>query len=345
MTAYGAVEMAVESMREGAYDFITKPFEEERLLHAVRSALEHHCLLQRSEAPAKRVVQKERETFFVGESPRMKEFIETIKLVARADITVLITGETGTGKELAARMIHSLSSRSGKPFVAVNCPAIPESTLESELFGYRRGAFTGATADREGLFQAAEGGTLFLDEIGDISPSLQAKLLRALEERQLKPLGDTATRSLDVRVIAATNKDLGRSVAEGLFRPDLYYRLNVVPVRTLPLRDIPEDIPLIALYFLSLFCRELKLEPKRLRDDTMRLLTTRRWKGNAWELQGAIKRAVVFSKGEFLTPDDFKNSAPPVASQKKSPAPAAPTTSPVTGKDERKSWLRLNWQT
>jgi DNA-binding NtrC family response regulator len=312
MTAYGAIEMAVESMKEGAYDFITKPFEEEQLLHAVRRALEHRRLLQRNEDLDRKISRKEQETFFVGESPRMKELIETIKLMARTDITVLITGETGTGKELAARMIHSLSSRSGKPFVSVNCPAIPESILESELFGYRKGAFTGATADRAGLFQAAEGGTLFLDEISDVSSSLQAKLLRVLEERQLTPLGDSATRSLDVRVIAATNKDLERSVAEGLFRADLYYRLNVVPVRTPPLRDIAEDIPLIAFYFLSLFCRGLKLEQKRFRDDTMRLLVTHQWKGNARELQNAIKRAVVFSKGEFLAPEDFEISPPPV---------------------------------
>ena len=312
MTAYGAVETAVESMKEGAYDFITKPFEEERLLHTVHRALQHQRLTQRNEDLETRIAEKEQETFFVGESPRMKELIETIKLVARTDITVLITGEIGTGKELAARMIHSLSSRSGKPFVAVDCPAILEGILERELFGYRKGAFTSAAADREGLFQAAEGGTLFLDEIGDISPSLQAKLLRALEEWQHKPLGDTTTRGVDMRVIAATNKDLERSVAAGLFRADLYYRLNVVPVRTPPLRDIPEDIPLIAIYFLSLFCRGLKLEQKRFRDDTIRLLATHQWKGNARELQNAIKRAVVFSKGVSLTPDDFDVSAPPV---------------------------------
>ena len=311
MTAYGAIETAVEAMKEGAYDFITKPFEEERLLHTVRRALEHRRLLERNEDLERRISQKEQETFFVGESPRMKELIETVKLVARTDITVLITGETGTGKELAARMTHSCSNRAGKPFVAVNCPAIPENILESELFGYRKGAFTGAVSDREGLFQAAEGGTLFLDEIGDISPSLQAKLLQVLEERQLKPLGDTATRSVDVRVIAATNKDLEKSVSEGSFRADLYYRLNVVSVRTLPLRDIPEDIPLIAFYFLSHFCSGLKMEQKRFRDDTIRLLATRQWKGNARELQNAVKRAVVFSKGEFLTPDDFEISMHP----------------------------------
>ncbi|HEX8947684.1 MAG TPA: sigma-54 dependent transcriptional regulator, partial [Dissulfurispiraceae bacterium] len=319
MTAYGAIETAVESMKEGAYDFITKPFEEERLLHTVCRALEHQRLLRRNEDLQRRILQREQETFFVGESPRMKELIETIKLVARTDITVLITGEIGTGKELAARMIHSLSSRSGKPFVAVNCPAIPENILESELFGYRKGAFTGAAADREGLFQAAGGGTLFLDEIGDISPPLQAKLLRALEERQFNPLGDMATRSVDVRVIAATNKNLEKSVAEGLFRADLYYRLNVVPVRTPPLRDIQEDIPLIAFYFLSLFCHGPKLEQKRFREDTIRLLTTRQWKGNARELQNAIERAVIFSKDEFLKPDDFESTALPIPGREGEP--------------------------
>jgi DNA-binding NtrC family response regulator len=180
MTAYGAIETAVQSMKEGAYDFITKPFEEERLLHMVRRALEHQRLLQKNLSLEKKLREKEKETFFVGESPRMMQLIGTLKLVARTEVPVLITGETGTGKELAARMIHNLSNRTGKPFVAVNCPAIPENILESELFGYRKGAFTGAISDREGLFQAAQEGTLFLDEIGDISSPLQAKLLRVL---------------------------------------------------------------------------------------------------------------------------------------------------------------------
>ena len=309
MTAYGAIETAVEAMKEGAYDFITKPFEEERLLHTVRRALEHERLLRRNLDLERRIREKEKETFFVGESPRMKELIDTIKLVAGTDVTVLITGETGTGKELAARMIHSLSSRTGKPFVAVNCPAIPENILESELFGYRKGAFTGANSDREGLFQAAQGGTLLLDEIGDISPSLQAKLLRVLQERELKPLGDTTTRRVDVRVIAATNRDLANNVASGLFRSDLYYRLNVVSVKTPPLRDIPEDIPLIAYHFLSLFCGELGLDQKRLTEEAIQFLVSCPWKGNARELQNLMKRAVIFSKSDMLTPADFGKCA------------------------------------
>jgi DNA-binding NtrC family response regulator len=309
MTAYGAIETAVEAMKEGAYDFITKPFEEERLLHTVRRALEHERLLRRNLDLERRIREKEKETFFVGESPRMKQLIDTIKLVAGTDVTVLITGETGTGKELAARMIHNLSNRTGKPFVAVNCPAIPENILESELFGYRKGAFTGAISDREGLFQAAQGGTLLLDEIGDISSSLQSKLLRVLQERELKPLGDTATRRVDVRVIAATNRDLESNVAAGLFRSDLYYRLNVVSVNTPPLRDIPEDIPLIAHHFLSLFCGELGLNQKKLTEEAIRFLVSCQWKGNARELQNEIKRAVIFSKSDLLAPGDFGNCA------------------------------------
>jgi DNA-binding NtrC family response regulator len=310
MTAYGAIETAVEAMKEGAYDFITKPFDEERLLHTVRRALEHQRLLRRNLDLERRIRDKEKETFFVGESHRMKELIDTIKLVAGTNVTVLITGETGTGKELAARMIHSFSSRTAKPFVAVNCPAIPENILESELFGYRKGAFTGANTDREGLFQAAQGGTLFLDEIGDISSSLQAKLLRVLQERELKPLGDTTTHSVDVRVIAATNRDLEENVASGLFRSDLYYRLNVVSVRTPALREIPEDIPLIAGHFLSLFCEELGLDQKRFSEEAIRFLVSRQWKGNARELQNEIKRAVIFAKSELLAREDFGIGVP-----------------------------------
>ncbi len=316
MTAYGAIETAVQSMKEGAYDFITKPFEEELLLHTVLRALEHQRLLRKNLDLERRLRAKEKETFFVGESPRMKELIDTLKLVARTEVPVLITGETGTGKELAARMIHNLSNRTSKPFVAVNCPAIPENILESELFGYRKGAFTGANSDREGLFQAAQEGTLFLDEIGDISSPLQAKLLRVLQERELKPLGDTVTHRVDVRVIAATNQDLEANVAAGLFRSDLYYRLNVVSVHTPPLREIPEDIPLIAFHFLSLFCAELGLDQKRLSEDAIQLLASRQWKGNARELQNEIKRAVIFSKYDLLTSEDFKESSLPIAATK-----------------------------
>lgn len=308
MTAYGTIDTAVRSMKKGAYDFVTKPFDDERLLHVVRRALEHQRLLLRNRDLEKRLQEKEREAFFVGESLQMKRLVDTLRLVAKTDVPVLITGETGTGKELAARMIHNLSSRTGKPFVVVNCPAIPENILESELFGYRKGAFTGANSDREGLFQAAQGGTLFLDEIGDISPLLQAKLLRVLQEGELKPLGDTTTRSIDVRVVAATNRDLENSIAAGLFRSDLYYRLNVVSVLTPPLREIREDIPLIAHHFLSSFCAEMGLDQKRLTEDAIQLLMNREWEGNARELRNRIKRAVIFSRNDFLSPEDFADN-------------------------------------
>ncbi len=319
MTAYGAIETAVQSIKQGAYDFITKPFEEERLLHTIQRALEHRGLLKKNLNLEKRLLEKEEKTFFVGKSPRIKELIDTLKLVARTEVPVLITGETGTGKELAARMIHNLSSRAGKPFVGVNCPAIPENILESELFGYRKGAFTGANSDREGLFQAAREGTLFLDEIGDISYPLQAKLLRVLQERELKPLGDTISHRVDVRVIAATNRDLEASVAAGLFRSDLYYRLNVVLVHTPPLREIPEDIPLIAFHFLSLFCAELGLDPKTITEDAIKLLVSRQWKGNARELQNEIKRAVIFSKNDFLEAEDFRNGRSLISGAEEAP--------------------------
>ena len=314
MTAYGTINAAVKSMKEGAYDFITKPFEEDLLLHTVQRALEHQRLLMRNMDLERRLREKGGETFFIGESAPMKKLIDALRLVAKTDVPVLITGETGTGKEIAARMIHSLSARSGRPFVVVNCPAIPDNILESELFGYRKGAFTGASADREGLFQAAQGGTLFLDEIGDISHSLQAKLLRVLQEGELKPLGDTVTRSIDVRIIAATNRELESSISSGLFRADLYYRLNVVPVHTPPLREIPEDIPLMAFHFLSRCCAEMGIEQKRLTEDAIRMLLGRKCEGNARELRNVIKRAVIFSKGDLLSAEDFPNGRSPATS-------------------------------
>ncbi len=314
MTGHGTVDTAVRSIKEGAYDFITKPFEEELLLHTVRRALARQEHLRIKPDIEEKILEKEKEIFFVGESPAIRELAATLRRVAKTNLPVLITGETGTGKELAAHMIHSLSSRTGKPFVVINCPAIPENTLESELFGYRKGAFTGANSDREGLFQAAHGGTLFLDEIGDISFSLQAKLLRVLQEGELKPLGATDTHSIDVRIIAATNRDLGSGTTAGLFRSDLYYRLNVVPVHTPPLREIREDIPLIAFHFLSSCCTEMGLDQKRLTEDAMQMLMTREWEGNARELRNRIKRAVIFSKNDFLSAEDFGYNKSPVTS-------------------------------
>jgi DNA-binding NtrC family response regulator len=306
MTAYGSIEDAVESLKLGAYDYITKPFDEERLLHTLKKALEHHDLLKRNIDLEKRVKEKEALNGFVGESLPMRRLLETIKVVAKTDLTVLITGETGTGKDLAARMVHALSNRSAKPFIPVNCPTIPENILESELFGYKKGAFTGANQDKKGLFGTADGGTLLLDEIGDLSTMLQAKLLRVLEEKEIKPLGDTKSYKIDVRVIASTNQNLKEKIASLQFREDLYHRLNVVSISTPSLKEIPEDIPLIANHFLSLYSSELKTNQKKFSEDTLKVLVSRRWSGNVRELQNEIKRAVIFSKGETVTPQDFQ---------------------------------------
>jgi transcriptional regulator with GAF, ATPase, and Fis domain len=231
--------------------------------------------------------------------------IDTLRRAAATEATILITGETGTGKDLAARMIHSLSPRADKPFVTVNCPAIPENILESELFGYRKGAFTGAEHDKEGLFETAHGGTLVLDEIGDISPMLQAKLLRVLQEKEIKPLGDNRSHKVDVRILAATNRDLAQRIATGAFRDDLYYRLNVVSIRMPALRDIPEDIPLIAGHFLKRYCAEAGLAPKHFSEKALRWLVAAKWSGNVRELQNEVQRAVIFCEGESIEPGDF----------------------------------------
>jgi len=306
MTAYGTIEDAVRSLKLGAYDYITKPFDEERLLHTLKKALEHHNLIKRNIDLEKRVKEREAIEGFVGKSPVMIRLLETIRAVAKTDLTVLITGETGTGKDLAARMIHNLSLRADKPFITINCPSIPENILESELFGYKKGAFTGAMQDKKGLFEVANGGTLLLDEIGDLPTMLQAKLLMALEEKEIRPLGDTKSYKIDVRIIATTNQNLKEKIASYQFRPDLYHRLNVVSITTPSLSEIPEDIPLIANYYLLLYCKEFNIPPKKFSENTLKMLISKRWEGNVRELQNEIKWAVIFSKGEMITPGDFK---------------------------------------
>jgi|Deesub1362A_J573_1020465.scaffolds.fasta_scaffold00004_263 DNA-binding NtrC family response regulator len=305
MTAYGTVETAVESLKLGAYDFITKPFDEERFLHTIKNFLERQRLLERTLSLEKRLREKEELSSLIGESPPMKKVKDAIKMVAKTDVTVLITGETGTGKELAARIIHGLSSRSSGPFITVNCPTIPEAILESELFGYKKGAFTSAMQDRKGLFEVADQGTIFLDEIGDIPQSVQTKLLRVLQEKEIKPLGETYTKKVDVRVIASTNQNLPEKIKNGQFREDLFYRLNVVSIRMPSLRELREDIILLARHFLKTYTHELGTPEKTLSDEATKLLILRTWKGNVRELQNAIRRALVFSKGNVITPKDF----------------------------------------
>jgi DNA-binding NtrC family response regulator len=308
MTAYGSIQNAVEALKLGAYDYITKPFDEERLLHTTRRAIEHYALLRKNLALERKVRENESIGEFVGEAAPLKRLTETIRIVARTDVTVLISGETGTGKDRAAQLIHSLSTRADRPFIAVNCPAIPENILESELFGYKKGAFTGAMNDKDGMFQASDGGTIFLDEIGDLPSALQAKLLRVLQEGEVKPLGENRAYRVNVRVIAATNQNLREKIAAGRFREDLYYRLNVVSIHTPPLRDMAEDVPLLANYFLSRYCAELDVPAKKISEDALRMLASRKWPGNVRELQNEIKRALIFSRIDRILPEDFERS-------------------------------------
>lgn len=305
ITAYGCIEIAVRAIKEGAYDFITKPLEQDVFLITLKKALERVKLLKENLRLRESIKHYEVFQNIVGISPAIRKVFDAIRMVAPTDVTVLIRGESGTGKELIARAIHELSDRRNGPFVPVNCPAVPEQILESELFGYKKGAFTHAIHDRKGLFQEAQRGTIFLDEIGDIPMGIQTKLLRALQEKEIKPLGDNHTVKVDVRVIASTNQDLERKISEGTFREDLFYRLNVVPIFVPPLRERREDIPLLAEHFLKKYADKFKKPVKTLSTETMTLLMSREWKGNIRELENTIMRGVLFSVSEELLPRDL----------------------------------------
>lgn len=305
MTAYGSIDLAVQAMRLGAYDFVTKPFEHDKLVHVLKRALERSSLVQENLALQRRIRDQEKPHELLGRSPKMQKVLETIRLIGDADVTVLLTGESGTGKDMAARAIHELSSRSPGPYVPVNCPNIPESILESELFGYRKGAFTHATRDKKGLFVEAEGGTIYLDEIGDISPTMQTRLLRVLQEKEIRPLGQTKTIKVDVRIIASTNTDLAAKIDESLFREDLFYRLNVVSIHMPPLRERLEDIPLLLDHFLKKACKEFGKEAKTVSPELMQLFTRYPWRGNVRELENVASRAVLFARGPVIEPSDL----------------------------------------
>jgi DNA-binding NtrC family response regulator len=304
MTAYGCIELAVQAIKAGAYDFITKPFDHDSLVLTLRKALERSRLL-RENLRLQRCVQDD-SAFqnLVGASRAMQRVYEAIQMVAKTDLTVLITGESGTGKDLTARAIHALSTRARQPFVVVNCPAVPEQILESELFGYRKGAFTHATQNRLGLFQEAHGGSIFLDEIGDISTTIQTKLLRVLQEKEIKPLGDTRSIQVDVRVLASTNRKLEVKIRRGEFREDLYYRLNVLPIVLPPLRDRPEDIPPLVDHFLAKRCAELGKPPKTVSPELMNLFLKHSWEGNVRQLENMILRGILFAPREQILPED-----------------------------------------
>ena len=308
MTAYGTVETAVAAMRDGAYDFITKPLKRHSLVRAVTKALEKQQLVAENRDLRAKLAEVSSGKQMVGNSPAFRAFSETLKQAAPSSATVLLLGESGTGKELAAKAIHELSTRARGAFIAMTCAALPESILEAELFGVEKGAFTGAVSRKEGRFERASGGTLFLDEVGEMSASAQVKLLRVLQEGEIERLGGTVTVKVDVRLVAATNKDLKKEVAEGRFREDLFYRLNVVEQLIPSLRSRREDVPLLADYFLRRFAAKNNKTFRGFADDALELLENYAWPGNVRELEHAVERAVVLGRGEVITASDLPES-------------------------------------
>jgi two-component system, NtrC family, response regulator HydG len=305
MTAYATVETAVSAMKDGAYDFITKPLKRHSLVKAVQKALEKQALVAENRNLRAQLEALGGSRSMVGQAPAFRAAVEMLKQAAPSTATVLLTGESGTGKELAARYVHEESTRARGTFVAINCGALPESLLEAELFGVEKGAYTGASARREGRFERASGGTLFLDEIGEMPPSAQVKLLRVLQEGEIERLGGTQTVRVDVRVVAATNKDLSREVAEGRFREDLYYRLNVVAVRIPSLATRREDIPLLADFFLRRYAQKNGKSLRGFSADALGSLENYAWPGNVRELQHAVERAVVLCRGDVIERSDL----------------------------------------
>lgn len=303
VTAYGTIERAVQAMKEGAYDFIPKPFEPDHIALIVEKALERERLRRGVDLLTEEVGERYR--MVTGNTPKMLHAIDLAKKAARSTSTVLLLGESGTGKEIFARAIHSWSERKDKPFIAINCVGLSRELLESELFGHEKGAFTGASELKKGKMELAHGGTVFLDEVGDISPEVQTKLLRFLQEREFERVGGTKTIHVDVRIIAATNRDLERAVTEGRFREDLYYRLNVVPVYLPSLRERKEEIPTLAHYFMQRFSQETKKLFTEITTDAMEKLLAYDWPGNVRELGNVIERAVVLGPGPKITLRDL----------------------------------------
>ncbi len=302
MTAFGSIDSAVEAMREGALDYVTKPFEPEVVLVAMEQALERR-VLERENRELRRAVDRTSQLGdLIGTSPAMREIFALIRRVAHNRSRVLISGRSGTGKEVVARTIHFHGNRADKPFVPINCTAIPEGLLESELFGHVRGAFTGAHASKRGLFEHANGGTIFLDEIGDMPTGLQSKLLRVLQDREVRPVGGNQAIPIDVRVISASNKDLRQEIERGAFREDLYYRLNVIPIHIPPLSERPEDIPPLVNAFLA---RHAEGRPRSVSPAAMQHLCNAEWKGNGRELENLIERALALSDRDELQPEDL----------------------------------------
>jgi two-component system response regulator PilR (NtrC family) len=309
VTAYATTEQAVEAMRKGAYDYVQKPFKNHELLATLEKALEKRAIVAENQTLRAEVKARWSEGQLIGKSPAMDRLRDLIKRVANATTSVLITGESGTGKEMVARALHFQSPRAEEPFVVLNCGAIPENLIESELFGHVKGAFTGATAAKEGLFRAANGGTLFLDEVGELPPPLQVKLLRVLQDRKVRPVGGSAEVEVDVRVVAATNRDVESEVEAGTFREDLFYRLNVIRIEVPPLRERPEDIPVLAGYFLQ---KHAALQGRRLEfsPEAMRWLAQQSYAGNVRELENMVERGVTLAPGSAVNRDDLGDTHP-----------------------------------
>ncbi len=310
MTAHGSVETAVEAMKLGATDFLQKPFSLDHLTTVVQKAMATQFLRAENQRLREQLDTRYQFDNIIGRSPAMREIFHTVERVAPTRATVLLAGESGVGKDMIARAIHQNSPRKNHPFVKINCTAIPENLMESELFGYEKGAFTGANTSKPGKFEQADQGTVFLDEIGDVPGNIQVKLLRILQERQFERLGSNLTRNVDLRVIAATNVDLRAALEEGRFREDLYYRLNVVPINIPPLRERKEDIPFLAIFFVQKLSKDLGAQAREISPAAIDRLIDHPWPGNVRELENTIERSLVLASGEVLQPSDIRLEAP-----------------------------------
>jgi len=303
MTAFGSIDSAVEAIKLGAYDYLTKPFPKEKLIDVLEKALERESLLKENRRLKEELFRNTAPGEIIFVSSRFRELYNMTLQVAKSDANILIQGESGTGKELIAKAIHFNSSRKERSYLTINCAALTDTLLESQLFGHIRGAFTGATSSQKGLLEAADGGTLFLDEIGDMTLALQSKLLRVIQEREFTPVGSTVSKSTDIRIVAATNKELEREVREGRFRDDLFYRLNVITLSPPPLRERKEDLEPLARHFLARFSSRMKKQVEGITGDAMRLLSEYHWPGNIRELENIIERAVILARGSLITAD------------------------------------------
>lgn len=340
MTTHGTVDDAVHAIRLGAYDYVMKPFPKEKILGVLAKTLEHHRLADENRRLREELQRGGEDTSIIFSSPRFRKVYDLTLQVASSDANILILGESGTGKELIAHTVHANSGRRERPFISLNCAALTDSLLESQLFGHLRGAFTGAVMNQKGLLEEADGGTLFLDEIGDVSTTVQAKLLRVIQEKEFIPIGSTKSKTVDVRFVAATNHDLQQEIAEGRFREDLYYRLNVISLTLPPLRERPEDIEPLVCHFMRRFATRMKKELHGIDPDALLCMTRYHWPGNVRELENVIERAVILAQGNLLTSDLL-----PVCNRV--PQPSTDETTPMVSLDllERQHILGVFKQT